>query len=195
MANLFETLQSLEECKCSGDDKKCKCKKGDKCDGKCSCKTSKIDDNQYNSQWVKPVKEAKQSDEEGDAKMHAKKDDALGDKCPKCGSTKGYVAGKCLSCKCPMKESKFDSYILECEEADLQEKEDQLMEGTIVGDLRKELLAAGLGVGIPSSGLTVDAYKGILSKLQSKGLTDLAGKLKAGITWSKVEQDNMNKFK
>jgi hypothetical protein len=186
MSKFTDMLESLDEaCKCKcGKGKDCKCKKGKDCDGKCDCKKDVKEDIDLD--------EKKMSDDEGDEKMHVKKDDAQGEKCPKCGSTKGYVKGKCLGC--PMKESKFDKYILECEEADLLEKEEQLMEGMVAGDVRKEILAAGLGIGIPSSGLTVDAYRNILSKLQAKGMTDLASKLKSGITWSPVEQQNMKKF-
>jgi hypothetical protein len=101
MANFLDILE--ECCKDGGE---CKCKKGEKCNSPtCKCKTKKV------------VKEAKDSDEAGDAKFHAKKDDALDEKCSKCGSTKGYVNGKCLGCgaKGTVKESKFDKYIVEAE--------------------------------------------------------------------------------
>lgn len=58
------------------------------------------------------------SDEAGDAKYHAKKDDDLGEKNKCCGSNKGFIKTKdgmkCIGCgKVNIKESKFDQYLIE----------------------------------------------------------------------------------
>jgi hypothetical protein len=65
-------IDLLNECKCSGDDKPCKCKKGSKCDGKCSCKV---------------VKEAEDKSN-GNSRF-----------CPKCGEMKGNEDRLCPDCE------------------------------------------------------------------------------------------------
>lgn len=88
----------------------------------CGIKYSKLSkDEGFCTECATPIKESKDDDERSDWKYHSKKDDDLDkDRCPECGSNKGYVKGKCIGCGTTLqpkgiKESKFQKYLKEQE--------------------------------------------------------------------------------
>ena len=203
--------QILAECCKDGGECECAKKGKEKCKGKCSCgdkkkivkeakeakglckqcgiKLSKLSKEEgFCVECATPINEKYESDEAGDAKYHAKKDDDLDKKgaCPNCGSTKGFVAGKCLACgdkKGVVKESKFEKY--------LEESAEPLMEGVMDGELRRKIIAAG--VPVPST-VTVDAVNNIKKQLTANGHTDLADQVDGAMTFTAIEQRNRKEF-
>jgi hypothetical protein len=112
-------IDLLNECKCSGDDKPCKCKKGSKCDGKCSCKPvkeevaeleeGKFDNDDDYGDYKHELKKDKELERQNDEKI-AKKSKAT--KACACGCKDG-IDGKCAECGKTLKESKFAKYLEE----------------------------------------------------------------------------------
>jgi hypothetical protein len=196
-------------CKCGPDgcdDPKCKCKKKKVCEAAPKVKYNDgapywdLDDDEVDPEKAADKKKKKKDakckceakgpdydDEAGDAKYHAKKDDELGEKCPKCKSTKGYVNGKCIGCGNPAKsckESKFEQYM---EHRMLVEEVDVVLEklGSLDAMDAAELsLPANVALTVDilakafaKSGLTVDQFmsklKGLLRGVDPRELENI----------------------
>jgi hypothetical protein len=215
-------LDLLDECKCDGTSTKCKCKKGEKCDGKnCTCgkgtvkeaketKTSEITDEicdcggkvkEITYPKLGKVKVCTNPDCKDSKKKKLKEGKSA--ICP----TDAKPAGASCSCGCKdFAEDKEDGKLkctkcgkasassAQCskDESTFDKYLDQLTEGAVDATFRKSLIAAGFPV--PSAGLTVDAYNKIKAQLKEKGQSALLKDLDSKITWSKVENDNKSKF-
>jgi hypothetical protein len=112
----------------------------------------------------KSITEKRMSDEEGDYRYQCKKDDELDRKAAKCKCGKDKNKCKCngkCSGKCSCKESKFDQYIIEQTENELDVIFEKL--GSLDAMDAKE-------IGLPANTvITFDMIKGLYQKLCKSG--------------------------
>lgn len=186
-------INILEACKCGKSEKDC-CK--GKCKGKCSCKkveeaiaekcpTCGLDIAKTATDFIGKGKkkcackknEAIDSEEAGDAKLNAKKEDKKDKPCPSCGATSGYVKSgtgvKCQSCGKLIKESKFEKYL----EEEILEENIEVAE--LLGDKFKSFQAEvvqALGKGLPKS-VPKSSIEALIKDAQAKELPQLVKKL------------------